>query len=276
MKIKTILDKATQKLENISSTPGLDAELLLSHILDRPRSQLRANPDAKLIDADIAVFNRLLQRRMEMEPIAYILGQKEFWSLNLEITPDVLIPRPETELLIELVLKHYQTDENIVLADLGTGSGAVALAIASERPNWEVFATDKSQAALQLAAYNAKNLNFNNVEFLQGDWCQPLLSQKFDIIVSNPPYIAESDQHLQRDIKFEPTEALIAADNGLRDIKNIIQHAQSHLKSTGLLMLEHGCDQGENVRSLMSQHGYKNIITHKDLAGLERVTVGAI
>ena len=266
MQIKDILKQATQDLKNISSTPQLDAELLLAHALNKPRSFLHAHPEYDFINDQV---KKLLTRRITGEPIAYILGHKEFWSLDLKVNQDVLIPRPETELLVELILKKISAKNKIKLADLGTGSGAIALAVAHERPDWEIIATDINTNALKIAQYNAKNLQINNIKFLTGNWCQGLTPNNFAIILSNPPYLNDKNN-----IKFEPTNALIAAENGLRNLRIIIEQAKDILKPEGLLMLEHGFDQAEMVQQFMQQQKYTNITSHKDLAGLTRVTEG--
>lgn len=267
MRIDSALTKAAQDLTNISSTPHLDAELLLAHALNKPRSFLYAHPEHDFINNQ---FEKLLTRRLNGEPIAYILGRKEFWSLDLKVNPEVLIPRPETELLVELVLKAG-FPAYIKLADLGTGSGAIALAVASERPNWEITATDINIKALKTARDNAKKFNLKNIKFLQGDWCQFLAPNSFDVIISNPPYLTPS-RGLTAGSRFEPLAALVSAENGLRDLRIIIEQAKNILKSGGLLMLEHGFDQAEIVQQLMRQQKYSEIMSYKDLAGHTRVT----
>ncbi len=269
MRIDSALTKAAQDLTNISSTPHLDAELLLARALNKPRSFLYAHPEHDFINNQ---FEKLLTRRLNGEPIAYILGHKEFWSLNLKINPEVLIPRPETELLIELVLKYVPQKKDIKLADLGTGSGAIALAVASERPDWEITATDINIKALKVAQDNAKNFNIKNIKFLQGDWCRFLAPNSFDVIISNPPYLPSS-RGLTAGSRFEPPAALVSAENGLQDLRIIIEQAKNILKSGGLLMLEHGFDQAEIVQQFMRQQKYSEIMSYKDLAGHMRVTI---
>jgi len=257
----------------------LDTELLLAHVLNKPRSYLYAHPETKLSAKQQKKFTELLTRRKNGEPIAYILGHKEFYSLILAVNQHVLIPRPETELLVDLILNKFPATTNINLADLGTGSGAIAIAIAKHRPNWQIFAIDKSRNALKVAKNNAQNLNIKNIQFLHEDWCcrgdrQVALNRQVtrpNIIVSNPPYIAERD--LQP--SFEPNMALAGGIDGLRHIKTIIKQAKNTLKPNGLLFLEHSFDQAKQIQNLMAKHKYTKITTHKDLADHDRVTVGA-
>ncbi len=251
----------------------LDREILLAHILKVSRSYLYAWPEKKLTDAQQKLFFALIQRRLEGEPVPYIVGCQEFWSLDFKVTPETLIPRPETELLIELALKFG--NEQCIVADLGTGSGAIAIAIAHERPQWKIHATDQSSATLEIAAFNAKKLKCENIIFHQGHWCQALPNIMFDMIVSNPPYIAEHDPHLlQGGVRFEPRSALTSGVDGLDAIREIVIEARHYLKPAGFLMLEHGYDQAEQVRDLLSNAGYQQVVSYKDLAGIERVSVG--
>jgi len=269
-----LLNQASQQLATSSESPRLDAELLLAYTLDKPRGYLYANPELNLSTQQINNFLKLLNRRLTQEPIAYILGYKEFYSIDLRVNKNVLIPRPETELLVELVLAKLESQAKIKLADLGTGSGAIALAIAYKRPNWQIFATDKSTKALAVAKNNARRLSIQNIKFLQGNWCHALPFRNLNAIVSNPPYICKHDSHLQKITKFEPTLALAAGEAGLQHIKTIIKQAKKFLITKGLLILEHGFDQGNKVRQLMDDQKYTNIETHQDLAGYERVTIG--
>lgn len=257
----------------VSDTARLDAELLLSHVLGCSRSKLLIDSEKAISEPQKTKFLELIDRRSKGEPIAYLIGQREFWSLSLDITPDVLIPRPETELLVELALEKEVTK----IADLGTGSGAIALAIAHERPHWQIIATDISEKALTVAKNNAKQLEISNIEFRLGDWTQALHHEKFDLIVSNPPYIPENDSHLkQGDLLFEPQKALVSGRDGLQDLKKIIEQARNYLSSEGWLMVEHGYDQSEVVRDIFKQYGYKNVHQHMDLSGIIRVTTGQI
>jgi release factor glutamine methyltransferase len=255
-----------------STTSSLDLELLLAEAINKERSFLYAHPEYKLTKEQEIIFQKLYKRRLQGEPIAYILGRKEFQSLELMINKHVLIPRPETELLVEVILDRL-TCELANVADLGTGSGAIALAIAKERPKWNVVATDISGEALQVAKDNAVRLQVKNIEFYCSDWCRALPNRKLDAIVSNPPYIANSDLHLQTgDVRFEPKVALEAGD-GLVAIKTIIHQAKIKLKDSGFLVLEHGYDQSEQVQELLYRSSYREISPYKDLAAIYRVII---
>lgn len=252
-----------------------EIEVLLGHALSRDRAWLYAHADDALAVDDAVRFHGLLLRRAAGEPLAYIIGRREFWSLDLAVTPDVLIPRPETELLVELTLQHIPQSAQMDIADLGTGSGAVALALARGRPRARVLATDASAAALGVARGNAERLGIRNVEFAQGDWCAALGGRRFDLIVSNPPYIAESDVHLrQGDLRFEPRAALASGADGLDAIRAIVAGAPPHLRSGGWLLLEHGFEQGAAVRRLLERGGFTDVSTAVDLESRERVSSG--
>ncbi|ALO45439.1 peptide chain release factor N(5)-glutamine methyltransferase [Pseudohongiella spirulinae] len=274
--VRQMLKLAGEQLGN-SSTPGLDAELLLSHVMNISRSGLLARLSDRLSEQAEQDFLALLARRRRGEPVAYLLGSKGFWTLDLQVTPDVLIPRPETELLVEICLSLLPTEQgDFQVADLGTGSGAIALALAVERPGWQLTATDFSPAALSLAAANAAKNKLNNVSFSCGTWCEALVPDKrYDAIVSNPPYIAPDDPHLLGDsLPFEPLSALTAPDCGLADIRQIVAQSADYLRSGGWLLLEHGHDQGPAVRTLLQTRDFQDIVTARDLAGLDRVTYG--
>ena len=273
--LRELLTVATQRLTEVSETPRLDAELLLAAALERSRSYLHAWPE-RMPEPDRATrFLAWLDRRQAGEPIAYLLGRREFWSLELEVTPDTLIPRPETELLVELALERLPADQTLALADLGTGSGAIALALAAERPRTRIVATDRSPAALAVARRNARRLNIGNVEFREGDWCAPLVGERFDLLVSNPPYIAATDPHWrQGDLRFEPAAALVAGEDGLDALRSIIAQAPACLRTGGWLLLEHGWTQGAAVLELLRSHGYGECRTLLDLASRPRVTLG--
>lgn len=254
----------------------LDIEVLLAHVLSVSRAYLLAFSERELTLQEASAIQALLQRYAEGEPVAYLTGHKEFWSLDFVVTPATLIPRPETELLVELALAKI-SGENKLVADLGTGSGAIALALAHEQPSWEIHATDASLEALAIAKLNAERFSRKNVIFHYGKWCAALPNKKFDLIVSNPPYIAPHDPHLQQGaLRYEPISALMAEENGLQDLRDIISQAKSYLSQAGYLMLEHGFDQGAAVRGLFKIEGYQQISTYKDLAGLERVTLGRV
>lgn len=263
---------AARTLSN-SAASRLDVELLLAAALGQPRNFLYAYPEYTLTTVQEERFNDLFERRVNGEPIAYILGKKEFWSLELTVNSSVLIPRPETEMLVEAVLNKFD-DAAITIADLGTGSGAIALALAHSRPKWTIIATDISKEALSLARYNAARLQLKNIEFYCGNWCDALPNKKFDLIISNPPYVAKSDPHLQQgDVRFEPKIALEAED-GLSAFRKIIVQVKDWLKPGGIIILEHGHDQSKNVQNLLHQSAYQNIMSYQDLTSTDRMVVG--
>ncbi|MDE1959965.1 MAG: peptide chain release factor N(5)-glutamine methyltransferase [Xanthomonadaceae bacterium] len=252
-----------------------EAELLLAHALGVDRAWLIAHREDAVAPALAGQFRCCVSRRAAGEPVAYIVGHRGFHALDLAVTPDVLIPRPETELLVDLALRHIPQSEKVDIADLGTGSGAIALSIATARARARVLATDASAAALDVARGNAQRLGLRNVEFAQGDWCAALATRRFNLIVSNPPYIAASDPHLrQNDLRFEPHAALASGADGLDAIRIIVRDAPTHLESGGWLLLEHGFDQGTAVRSLFEESGFVEISTARDLEGRERVSGG--
>jgi release factor glutamine methyltransferase len=256
-----------------SPSADLDAELLLAHVLACSRAALAAAPERELDEAQTAALAALAARRSEGEPVAYLTGRRGFWTLDLEVTPDVLVPRPETELLVEAALDELRTVARPAVLDLGTGSGAVALAIASERPDASVTSVDQSAAALEVAARNAQRLRIGNVRFLQGSWYEPVDALRFHAIVANPPYVAESDPALAA-LVHEPRAALVAGPEGLDALARVCAGAPAHLAAGGLLAVEHGATQGAAVRALMSVAGLKRIATQSDLAGLPRATRG--
>ncbi|MGI9295776.1 MAG: peptide chain release factor N(5)-glutamine methyltransferase [Pseudomonadales bacterium] len=258
-----------------SDSARLDAELLLCRCLQKPHSFLYTWPDETLSETVSDQYLALLARRANGEPIAYILQTRMFWALELTISSAVLIPRPETETLIEAALDLAIPQQARVL-DLGTGSGAIALALASERPAWQLTATDNSESAVRIAQQNQRQLSFANVSFVVSDWFAALSGERFDMIVSNPPYIAEHDAHLsQGDLRFEPRSALTAGVDGLDAIRNIVANAGANLTDSGWLLLEHGFDQAEAVQQLFAQHGFGRVEVVKDLGGNTRVTLGA-
>ncbi len=251
-----------------------DAIVLLAHVLQLSTSYLLAFSERSLSPDQFERFEKLLEQRADGVPVAYLTGHREFWSLDFWVTPDVLIPRPETELLVELVLQHV-IGEDKKIVDLGTGSGAIALALAYEKPSWEMIATDVSEKALNVAKKNATRLNLSNVTFLQGEWCAPLpQQQKFDAIVSNPPYLAKEDPAIEKNTaRYEPHRALFAERAGLQDIQQIIKEARHYLTEEGYLMLEHGFQQADAVRKLLIDYQYREIDLYQDLAGCDRVTI---
>ena len=276
MNIKHLITTAAGNLDK-SDSARLDAEVLLSHVLNVDRSYLFAHPEQNISDNEKKLFLKLIDKRIQGTPIAHLTGKKEFWSLQLQVTSDTLIPRPETETLTEAVLAQIPANVTWEIADLGTGSGAIALTIAKERPLCSVTATDLSDKAIDVAKHNAQQLNIHNIRFTTGNWFEPLAGQYFHIIVSNPPYIAENDPHLkQGDVQFEPLSALVADNNGLECIESISRQAAHYLRPEGLLAFEHGHKQGDAVRQTLTNHNYIKVQTLSDLAGLARVTMGKL
>lgn len=262
-------------LEIPAETAALEAEILLCHCLQKTRAQLRTWPDTLLSKDEDTCYRRLLMRRQQGEPIAYITGYRDFWNLRLRVSPAVLIPRPETEHLVELALQKIPASARWQIADLGTGSGAIGLAIASERPHCHVTAVDISASSLEIARENAALNHIRNVSFHQGYWFTPLAGKHFQMIVANPPYIAEHDNHLQQgDLRFEPSQALSAKADGLEDLQHIISCAPDYLAEPGWLLLEHGYQQGEAVTTLLKKYAYREVQCHADYAQLERVSEG--
>lgn len=273
--IKTALSHAQACLQNTSSSPRIDAEILLLFVLNKTRTYLYTHPEAVLTREQWQQYETLLDRRRLGHPIAHLTQTKEFWSLPLRVTADTLIPRPETELLVEITLKYLATTENAHVLDLGTGSGAIALALASERSAWHIDAYDRSEAALQVARQNALNLKLSQIEFGLSNWFKSIPSKRYQAIVSNPPYIAENDKHLKEgDVRFEPQQALTSGIDGLDALTEIIKTGIHYLQADGFLLVEHGYDQKNAVAALFMQFGYKNIQNFKDFEGNERVTVG--
>jgi release factor glutamine methyltransferase len=265
-------------LSRSSPSPRLDAELLLEYVTGLPRSNFRAMPERELPPAAGWSFQQLVRRRLQGEPVAYIRGQHEFWSLLLQVGPGVLVPRPETELVVERALSHLDAAAPVRVADLGTGSGAIALAIASERPAAQVVGVDLSREALAVASRNASRLGLANVQFQRSHWFADLPADaRFDLIASNPPYIAEGDPDLSPDVRrYEPVMALVPGRTGMEALEEIIAGAASRLDPGGWLVLEHGWKQAADVRSCLVSKGYAHVRSHADLAGHERVTEGRI
>lgn len=275
MTIAEALHQATLHLAAFHDTARLDAETLLAFTLERNRSHLHAWPDRQLQPGQQAQFNALIERRAAGEPVAYLTGHREFWSMELEVTPATLIPRPETELLVELALQRIPADATWRILDLGTGSGAIALSIASERPTCRVIAIDRSTAALEVARRNAVAHSIRNVEFREGNWLEPLKGKIFNLIASNPPYVASNDARLNTsEIRFEPLTALASGPDGLDDIRLIADRARQHLAPGGWLLLEHGHDQGEAVSQILIGLGYQQVSNHQDMAGINRAVSG--
>jgi release factor glutamine methyltransferase len=258
--------------------PRLETEILLALVLGTTRSRLFAWPEQTLTDNQHDRLESLLERRRRGEPIAYLSGKKEFWSMEFRVTPATLIPRPETELLVERALQLIPHNQAYTIADLGTGSGAIAAAIAAERPLSALFATDNSAEALAVAEENFRHHELRNIQCRRGSWCHALpANRQFDLLLSNPPYVAEGDPHLQQDgLPWEPKGALTAGADGLNEIRRIVQQAPSHLRAGGWLLLEHGFEQGPAVRALLQQAGYEQICSRRDLAGQERISEASL
>jgi release factor glutamine methyltransferase len=277
--IQDILHNDSKRLEaalNLdSSSARIEVQCLLQAVLQVNRAYLPTHPEQPLDADQHARYMALLERRLGGEPIAYLLGEREFYGLNFKVSPATLIPRPETELLVEQALQRIPQQGTCRVLDLGTGSGAIALSIAHARPNAEVVAVEESAAALEVAQFNAQRLNLGNVRLLHSDWFGALQDERFDIIVSNPPYIAADDAHLiQGDVRFEPLSALVSGAHGLDDIRRICAQAKTHLNVNGWLLFEHGYDQAAQVRALLQQSGFAGIFSARDLSGVERMSGG--
>jgi release factor glutamine methyltransferase len=277
LRLRQLLREGTDALRAHETNAALAAEVLLAHLLNRPRAALITHAELPIEAETAALYCTLVGRRVAGEPIAYLTGEREFWSLPLSVTPAVLIPRPETELLVEralALLPAASASAGIVrVADLGTGSGAVALALASERPGWLVTATDQSEAALEVARANAARLHLRQIEFLAGDWFAPLSGRRFEAIVSNPPYVALGDAALAA-LRYEPARALSPGPSGLEALRQLIAEAPAHFERGGWLVLEHGADQAGAVAAALVAAGYARVRCYRDLAGRDRVTEG--
>jgi len=274
--ISQLIAEGVARLARVTDQPRHEAEILLADALGTSRAWLMAHPEERILDCEATDrYEAHVTRRALGEPTAYILGEKEFWSLPLEVTHDVLIPRPETELAVELSLEHLPPNTRGRVLDLAAGSGAIALAIAHERPQLEVVGTDVSTAAIAVARRNASRLQLRNVEFREGSWFEPVREGHFTLIVSNPPYIAEDDPRVERAVRrFEPHDALFAGPDGLEALRVVIGAAPHHLVRGGWLIVEHGDLQGPQVRALFEASGFVDIATRRDLAGLDRCTEG--
>ena len=273
--IQQLLDKAAKQLAAVSESARLDAEVLLGHCLEKNRSFLRAWPELPVNPTQNIRYKVLIAQRRQGFPVAYLTGRREFWSRDFIVSPDVLIPRPDSELLIELSLANLSQDKPCKIIDLGTGSGILAITLAAESPLAQVMATDISSKALNIAKHNADRLNSENVCFAISDWFEQITDQDFDLVISNPPYICEDDPHLQQgDVRFEPGSALISGENGLKDIRLIAEQSRHHLKNNGCLLIEHGYNQAIEVQAIFKALHYRNVNTHPDLSGQARVTSG--
>ena len=275
--IRNAVSQLSLRLSIGKGDAQFEVSLLLQHVLNVNRAWLMAHDEDHLTYYQQESFDRLLLLRLEGEPVAYILGRREFYGLQLKVSPATLSPRPDTETLVEAALQKTPVDVPWDILDLGTGTGAVALAIAKQRPKSNVIGVDASAEALVVAIENAQSLGLTNAHFLKSDWFSDLVGQRFEVIVSNPPYIAEGDSHLtQGDLRFEPRSALVSGVDGLDDIRRIIQDAPNYLKPNGWLMLEHGYDQAQSVATLLKGNGFSQIDHAQDLAGTLRVTFGSI
>ncbi len=272
MRLDAAIADAVQRLASTSESARLDAEVLLCQAIDMPRSYLFAHPEDELDPLAVDRFEKLLTRRLDGEPIAYITGHREFWSHRLLVTRDTLIPRPETELLVELALHEIPVDANWRILDLGTGSGAIAIAIGTERRSCEIIAVDQNSAALAVAAENVRQCNLANVTCLHGDWTAPVQEKTFDLIVSNPPYVNDDDDALSA-LRYEPLSALAAGADGLDDIRVLATDCRRIIADSGCLLIEHGRDQQQAVAEILKGAEWVDISCHNDLAGLPRVTL---
>jgi len=260
-----------------SPTAQLDAELLLAFVLDKPRSYLYTWPDKTVSEQQSAAFMTLFERRQRGEPVAYLLGRQGFWTLDLQVAEHTLIPRADTELLVEAALQLGDAQSALQVLDLGTGTGALALALASERAQWALTGVDRIESAVALAQSNQRQLQLSNVTFLHSHWFSALAGQRYDLIISNPPYIADNDPHLQRgDVRFEPLSALVSGPDGLDDLRLIIAQAPAYLSANGWLLLEHGFDQARAVRELLQQAGFVDVSSRRDLSEHERISLGRL
>ena len=274
MRIDDALRHGTETLASYSESARLDAEILLSHFLEKQRSYLYAWPEVELSALVLNEYRDALAKRKTDYPVAYIIGHQEFWSLNLEVSPDVLIPRADTELLVETALGKLESLTSPKILELGTGSGAISLAIASERPDCLITATDYSHEALNIATKNQQHLNLSNITFLHSDWYQSITETNFDLIVSNPPYIDPEDPHMVTSIRHEPHQALCASNMGMADLEKIIGKGRNYLTPSGWMLLEHGYNQKKPVSELLTQASFGAVDCIKDLAGNDRVSLG--
>lgn len=272
MRLDAAIQAGTARLQEASESPRLDTEILLGRSIDMPRSYLFAHPEDELDVRAIERFEALLGRRLSGEPIAYILGSREFWSHDFQVSPATLVPRPETELLVDLALRQIPQETRWQILDLGTGSGAIAVSIAAARPSCDITATDISADALAIAAENARHANLANVTCVLGSWTKPVIGRRFDLIVSNPPYVRDND-HALLNLAHEPREALASGPDGLDAIRTLICDCGAVLAPSAWLFLEHGADQQQAVAALFAGQCWSDIACHNDLAGLPRVTV---
>jgi len=277
MNIQQALQQTSQKLSASSSSATLDAQLLLGHVLHCNSAHLLAWPEKKLQQEQQEKYQQLTKQRQRGRPIAHLIGCREFWSLNFSVDSSTLIPRPESETLVEYILQKFAHRENIKLLDMGTGTGAIAIAIATEKPDWEIFASDFSSDALKLGADNSRKHQTKNITFIHSDWFSNIMQEDFNIIVSNPPYIANTDPHLLTgDLRYEPASALTAGIIGMDDIEHICLHAKKYLAKNAHLVIEHGYDQKQQVANCFTKNGFSQIEQKQDLSGHDRMTAGRV
>ena len=272
--IRQLLLSAVQQLARASESAQLDAEILLAHVLDRPRTWLRTWPEYTVSQSDHNAYQKIITQRQSGVPVAYLAGKRDFWLHCFQVCPDVLIPRPDTELLVELALKIIPADKPYAILELGTGSGIISISLGAERPASRITATDISAQALSIAGNNAESIGVPNIDFVQGNWFSGLDGNAYDFIISNPPYVEENDPHLyQGDVRFEPRMALSSGHDGLRDIRVIASQARDYLADNAYLAIEHGYNQADAVKRILSEHQYTNIKNHRDLQNNPRVTI---
>ncbi len=277
MNIQQALQQASQALAASKENAALDAQVMLCFVLNCNSAHLAAWPEKQLTAEQANQFLALVAQRQQGIPVAHLTGQREFWSLNFRVNNSTLIPRPETETLVEFILDNFGDRPSVKLLDMGTGTGAIAIAIASEKNNWKIVACDNSAEAIALAIENGAQHSTNNVSLVQSDWFSNISEHDFDIIVSNPPYIASDDPHLQQgDVRFEPHSALTAGISGMDDIEHICAHAKDYLSAQGSLIIEHGYDQQQQVADCFARHGYTDLQQSNDLSGHTRMTAGKI
>lgn len=275
--IKDALQEGILTLKNTSETSIIDCEALLCFVLKINRTHLYAYPEQKLTIEQKNNYQELINNRKLGIPIAYLTGYKEFWSLKLQVSNATLIPRADTELLVEKTLEKINNKRNAKILELGTGSGAIAIAIAKMRPDLQIIACDICDDALAIARNNAKLFAINNISFILSDWFTNITTNGFDAIISNPPYIAKNDPHLsQGDLRFEPRKALISGDDGLESLKHIIATSKSFLAKNGFIIVEHGYDQGDAINKLLKLHKFDEIVCWNDLSGNDRISCGKV
>ena len=277
MNIQQALQQASRDLSASSPSAMLDVQVLLSFVLRCNTAHLAAWPEKDLTKEQQSHYLQLIRQRLQGLPVAHLTGQREFWSLNFSVDNSTLIPRPETETLVEFILTNFTHRENMKLLDMGTGTGAIAITIANEKPEWQIVASDVSKEALKLARQNSEQHHTSNISFIQSDWFENITAVDFDIIVSNPPYVASDDPHLQQgDVRFEPLSALTSGIAGMDDIEHLCSHAAGHLNNNGWLIVEHGYNQAQQVAECFTKSGFSEIQQQQDISGHLRMTAGSL